>query len=102
MRDEDPRPVVWADARLHELDGRARARVDQELLVAVAQERGGTAALRIGRRRTGAEEDGAHDVRRVPAAARGVKAWPLPSPPEGERARVRGRMACRRVLNELA
>src|SRR5215467_10183573 len=92
MRDEDPRPVVWADARLHELDARARARVDQELLVAVAQQRGGTAALRIGRRRTGAEEDGAHDVRRVPAEAGSVKAGEAdPSPPEGERARVRWR-----------
>src|SRR5215510_5326721 len=80
MCDEHSRPVVRAHARLHELDAHAGARVDEELLVTVAEQRGWTAALRIGRGRTGAEEDGAHNVRRVPAGARAVKALPSPSP----------------------
>src|SRR5262249_57146367 len=67
--DEDARPVVWAHARLHELHAHARARVDQKLLVAVAEQCGGTAALRIWRGRTGAEGKSARNVRRVPARA---------------------------------
>src|SRR5262245_7798661 len=99
--DEDARPVVWAHARLHELHAHARARVDQKLLVAVAEQCGGTAALRIGRGRTGAEENGAHNVRRVPAGAGSVKAGGGFLTPGAGAGAVGGRTVWRGLVNEL-
>jgi hypothetical protein len=70
MRDEHRRPVIGAHARLDELDAHARARVHQEALLAQRQERGGPAALRVGRGRAGAEQHGAHGRYLAPAGAR--------------------------------
>ena len=61
MRDEDRRPIVRADAGLHELPADARARVHQEPLgVADDDERGRPAALGLGGGEPGAEQERAH------------------------------------------